>query len=224
MNSKIMLLSIAVLTVGLFAMPSTVSLISGQHAFIAYNDDNQTLSCVACHADVTVTGVHGNGTSYTDQLTNYTSNFNESRWLGTAGYANWEADKGASCRGCHVPGQVNTSLVIPLNSGGGNLTNVTGVHIAVRAQCTNCHDQAAYGFNSSSNPVEAHRPLQASAENLTAGSSNLTYISSNDRACIVCHTWAGISGANFGTSLAEKGNFTTTVSRYDNGSWNVTYS
>jgi hypothetical protein len=227
MNSKIMLVSIAVLAVGLFAMPSTVSLISGQHQFISYDDDIQTLSCTNCHSDVTVTGVHGNGTTG-GYNTSITRTWNVSRWLGTS-YNDLATDKSASCRGCHVPGGVNTSLRIPQYTNGSyttgvNLTNVTGVHIAVRAQCTICHDQAAYGFNSSSNPVEAHKPLNDSAAALTAGSSNLTYVGGNDRPCIVCHTWAGINNANFSALLA-KGNFNTTVSRYaNNGSWNVTYS
>lgn len=231
MNSKIMLVSIAVLAVGLFAMPSTVSLISGQHAFIAYNDNNQTLSCVVCHADVTVTGVHGSDGDASwwnnSQSFKYNNTWNQTRWLGDY-FNNVSSDKSASCRGCHVPGRVNLSLRIPLNGSldnsttpWGTLSNVTGAHIAVRAQCTICHDAASSGFNISTG-IEAHRPLNDSAY---ATTSNLSRISMSDRVCIVCHTWAGISGANFGDYLAEKGNFTTTVSRYpSNNSWNVTYS
>lgn len=229
MNSKIMLVSIAVLAVGLFAMPSTVSLISGQHQFIAYDKTSDLTACATCHPEVTVTGVHGNGTTYVNLsngtgYTNYSRDWNVSRWLGVAGYTEYKAtnDKGATCRGCHVPGQVNTSLRIPLNSNGSNLANISNAtaHIAVRARCTNCHDLTADSFNSTG--VEAHRPLNEGT--VAASGSNITFISGNDRACIVCHTWAGISGANFGAALAEKGNFNTTVSRYTNGSWNVTYS
>ena len=54
MNSKrLLLLTIAVVAVGVFALPGTVSLFSGQHAW--YNISSQTynqIPCKKCHADV----------------------------------------------------------------------------------------------------------------------------------------------------------------------------
>lgn len=206
MNSKIMLVSIAVLAVGLFAMPSTVSLIAGQHAFIAYNGSATTTSCESCHGAVTVTGPHSN-----------TTKANNGSYWNTASNA---TDKTVDCRGCHVPGAVNTSLKIPLNNSGSNLTNVsnTTAHVAVRAQCTVCHDTAYAGLTGPG--PDAHKPLNDSAINTL---TNLSLILPSDRACIVCHTWAGVSGLEL-SALTEKGNFTTNVSRWANGSWNVTYN
>lgn len=48
MNSKILLLTVAVIAVGLFALPSTMSLFTGQHTFY----DGANVSCKKCHQDI----------------------------------------------------------------------------------------------------------------------------------------------------------------------------
>ncbi len=48
MNSKIILLSIAVVSVGLFALPNTMSLFSGQHTFTM----GENIQCNKCHQDI----------------------------------------------------------------------------------------------------------------------------------------------------------------------------
>lgn len=207
MNSKMLIFGIAVLSVGLFAMPSTVALLSGQHSFVEYNANSTTISCTGCHGDVAVTGIHTNRTQpVTGTLIVWSSTLADS--------------KDAQCRGCHVPGLVNTNLLIPLNGTVTNLSaiNEATVHIAKRATCTNCHD-LAYSRLTGSGP-DAHRPLNDSAVN---ANGNITYIQASDRACITCHTQAGISGANF-TELIAKANYNTSLSKDADGKWNVTYS
>jgi len=50
-SSNIVLLTVAVIALGIFAMPSTISLFAGQHTW--YNlTGNQSVPCEKCHADV----------------------------------------------------------------------------------------------------------------------------------------------------------------------------
>jgi len=67
MNSnKVALMVIAVVAIGIFALPSTVSLFSGQHTWYNLNDTGSQVPCEKCHADIddemisTDNGVHRN--------------------------------------------------------------------------------------------------------------------------------------------------------------------
>ena len=65
-SKKIALMAIAVVAIGIFALPSTVSLFSGQHSWYNLNDwsaGHTTVPCEKCHADIaaemeTHTGPH----------------------------------------------------------------------------------------------------------------------------------------------------------------------
>ena len=53
MNSKrLLLLTVAVVAVGVFALPGTVSLFSGQHAWYGISEQKNEIPCKKCHADV----------------------------------------------------------------------------------------------------------------------------------------------------------------------------
>ena len=53
MNSKrLLLLAVAVVAVGVFALPGTVSLFSGQHAWYGISGPENEIPCKKCHADV----------------------------------------------------------------------------------------------------------------------------------------------------------------------------
>ena len=52
MNAKLMLVLIAVLGVGLFALPQTVALFSGQHTFVNIDPTGNQIECTKCHGDV----------------------------------------------------------------------------------------------------------------------------------------------------------------------------
>ena len=53
MNSKrLLLLTVAVVAVGVFALPGTVSLFSGQHAWYGISGPENEIPCKKCHADV----------------------------------------------------------------------------------------------------------------------------------------------------------------------------
>ncbi|MCZ7381395.1 MAG: hypothetical protein O8C64_07485 [Candidatus Methanoperedens sp.] len=115
MNSKIILLSFAVIAVGLFALPSTLSLFSGQHTF--YNGSQ--VQCSKCHQDI----------------------YNE---FATADAKMPHKDK-ANCGGCHrtTTGTganiSNNSWKLTSSSTGVTGTVVFKAHSAVTVECLACH-------------------------------------------------------------------------------------
>lgn len=167
MNSKILLLSVAVISVGLFAMPTTLSLFAGQHTF----DKGADVKCEKCHQDIygeiAGTGKYGVSTAHT-ALT--------------------------ACQGCHEIGNISQ---VPIGKNGTNQkyygwfnrTNLSGAHAAVTMECAGCH----YGVPANiSRSNEAHAPFYNAslAESSTNGTNMLT---GANEACVGCHTHININ-------------------------------
>ena len=115
MNSKVLLLSVAVIAIGLFAMPSTLSLFSGQHTF--YNGSE--VNCEKCHADIYSELGSGSGST-----------------AHTAGVF-------SQCEYCHKTNTTNLSVPINgtanANYTGTNVTDNGQAHAAVTMECIACH-------------------------------------------------------------------------------------
>ena len=114
MNSKVLLLSVAVIAIGLFAMPSTLSLFAGQHTF--YNGSD--VKCEKCHADIYSELSTGGGTAHT---------------LGVFD----------QCEYCHKTNTTALAVPIngtnTSNYAGTNVTNNTQAHAAITLECITCH-------------------------------------------------------------------------------------
>ncbi|MDO9097961.1 MAG: NapC/NirT family cytochrome c [Candidatus Methanoperedens sp.] len=186
MNSKILLLSIAVISVGLFAMPSTLSLFAGQHTF---DKAGNTTICAKCHSDI-ISEIN-NGAFHKSLI--------------TAG------SSGNECKGCHTTATVAGNLIqrgnqtgngsatvfVGLNLGSGNFTQANGTnysvglaHAAVTVECVSCHYAVVF-------TNDAHKEF---ADN----TSSMTYLKGSNEACIGCHTksrmeitWVRKGGYNF---------------------------
>ncbi len=199
MNSKILLLSIAVVTVGLFAMPSTLSLFAGQHTF------KGTPQCNDCHSDVKTElslatahtsiyagtnnceGCHQSGgvNASTIPMGNFTGNFTGTQDVG------WNASTG--------------NFTYP------NASNVTyAAHAAITLECVFCH----MGVNTSFTD-DAHKPL---ADQVPTG-----LMKGKNAVCIMCHskalktiTFVRYNGTNIGF------NFTNRNVTWSNGTINTT--
>ncbi len=68
-NRRLLLLAIAIVAVGVFALPSTVSLFSGQHRWYNLSTGTNDVPCEKCHADVAeemnaLAGPHTGETGY----------------------------------------------------------------------------------------------------------------------------------------------------------------
>jgi len=51
-TNKIALLAIAIVAIGIFTLPSTVSLFSGQHSWYDLSGGGNQVPCEKCHADI----------------------------------------------------------------------------------------------------------------------------------------------------------------------------
>lgn len=201
MNSKMLLLSIAVVSVGLFAMPSTLSMFSGQHTF---DKAGNTSVCAKCHSDVYI---EIQGGSYHKSLIDDTT---------------------YQCKGCHTSDRINSSLIYAGNrSASGAKYNYTtstnlagldlttgkfiyanstdnatgynfggGIHSAVIVECVWCH-----GAVNMTN--DAHSVFQAN-------SSSATQLSGSNELCVGCHTkalyqfnWVRKGGFNYTYDFAN---------------------
>lgn len=191
MNSKILLLSVAVISVGLFAMPSTLSLFAGQHTF----DSGSQVSCAKCHQDI----------------------YNELSGA-VARYGTSTAHKGTTlleaCGGCHKTGNISQ---VPLGKYANgtkyyawyNRTNLSGAHAAVTMECVGCHSGVVAELTNSS---EAHMPYYYNATD-----ANSTIMTGANEACVGCHThttvkatWRRSTGFNMTVNESITGIYTIT--------------
>lgn len=195
MNSKILLLSIAVISVGLFAMPSTLSLFSGQHSFINGSD----VLCTKCHQDV-----------YTELSTTSVSTAHRTTAL-------------KDCQGCHTTGTINnvpkgdnTNISFSTN------INTSSAHSAITLECVSCHQAVATNLT---NSAEAHSKfylnssytVNSSAFLATANQTSVALKGANT-ACIGCHTHAVVN-VTWQRSVGYN-----IVANSTAGNWSLTFS
>lgn len=171
MKNRSLLLLIAVVLVGLFALPNALSLFSGQHSFDKAG--NGTI-CVKCHSDVAAE-------------------------LKGSTYHKFTDTSGEKCKVCHSSGTINSSLIpsgngtygstanysVGLNITNGTFTYTNGtvrtglrLHAAVTLECVNCH----YGVNFTD---DAHKPFYTDT-------SNKTWLKGANEACYGCHTMVNV--------------------------------
>jgi len=170
MKNRTLLLLIAVILVGIFALPNALSIFAGQHSFDKAG--NGTI-CQKCHSDV-----------YSE--------------LSTASTYHKSISSNATdpCKACHSAGYVSASLM-PLGNktngtgtdnvginistgvwqnGTGLTTTFTGIHAAITVECVSCH----YATNFTN---DAHKPFYDNAS-----SPANTWLKGGNEACVGCHT------------------------------------
>jgi len=201
-NRKIVLLLVAVLAIGLFALPSTIAMFGGQHNWYDLGDDGNQVPCEKCHADIYDeignTGPHKNMSCWychrTSNLTGYT--YASGDGVGSTPGQEAHAASTVECMECH--------------GGFAESDDCGSCHFGEEAhpdewlddtQCGNCHlgyagsahhgdTLAAGGFNMTVYSVDtgvnaAHMAFvqDADADPLMEGANE---------ACITCHTHTAI--------------------------------
>lgn len=172
MNSKVILLSLAVVAVGLFALPSTMSLFAGQHTWV----DLDQFKCQKCHEDI-----------YTE-LSN------------SAYHGGFETSYGNACARCHVTtpngNKTGANLTAQQWQKKSGTTTTAAInftaHSAITVECLACHGTSNRTFNStaqtwSNNPAiglqsdqEAHKAFYyASVSNKSVGDVNYSSLAAN---------------------------------------------
>ena len=212
MNSKVLLLSVAVIAIGLFAMPSTLSLFAGQHTFYSGSE----VDCGKCHQDIE--------TEITMSPTAHTT-------------AELQL-----CEGCHKTNTTALNELIPYdgqNNATDSATNFTGInittnaqaHAAVTMECIGCHggvDEELTGTDA------AHTAFYYGAnysEVGNGGNQSAVNLKGSNTACVGCHThaiinvtWVRAAGYNLqsnatgaGWELAFSMNYSANVTNYSAG-------
>jgi nitrate/TMAO reductase-like tetraheme cytochrome c subunit len=169
--SKLTILMIAVIAIGIFALPAAFSVNTGQHTFRQINPDAPADFCNQCHVA---------GDSVTTELA-----------ASQNGIYNgpMKIHSSLNCGNCHELTQgYGTSFP------GSGITKTE--HAAIIPSCLKCHDAgdaAGLGFDVPAELMgakEAHRPFwEASVAANTPSAAN-----TDDLACLGCHTAVPKSG------------------------------
>lgn len=211
MSRNILFLGLALIGLGLFIIPSTLSMFAGQHSW--YDPSDRGLPCDKCHLmeRYEIMGTSGpHSTLYggvSKKIYNSTANYNGTEGF-IGGSAFWgEDDLNDRCYGCH---QVGASFPItsPLN-----LTNTTWadrndtVHAAIVIYCVDCHSWVDDAFNES---LSSHNKFYYELNTTDSG-----LVKGGNSACIGCHTSTGVN-----VSWTRRTNITFTADKSD-GSWSL---
>lgn len=179
-NGKIALLAIAVVAVGTFALPNTMSLFSGQHTWYQLGSGNK-LPCKKCHADVmdelSSSGIHAdlNSTGSTENGDCYACHrANKSITYATASNkqpgTKAHAASTVACMLCH---QYNASQAVHANAGpfAGGFVNPGSNY-----NYTNATSEGGYA---------AHQNFINRSVDSALGTEDME---DANEACIACHT------------------------------------
>ncbi len=212
MKSKIMILGIAVVAIGLVALPQTLALLSGQHNFYdvlsnnVYNNTgnvNTAIPCAKCHADV-----------YAE--------FNQPNENGTTNLLNQGHLTLQGCQGCHMTDGPNPNINGDPNATGTPNANVT-FHAAAAPACISCHSGDA--GDESMGALNATLIFNGKEEVHTAfanGANTSGLLKDANEACIACHTHVAVK-ISWSKAYMMTFNATETVNTSANSShsWTV---
>jgi hypothetical protein len=176
------LIAIALVGIGLFVLPSTLSMFAGQHSW--YDPNNNGIPCTKCHflemEELSTSG--GPHSPNYNSILNSSAVYNFTAGAGFNGSTDFWGGAATNdrCYGCHqVTGSSNPAS--PLYDSWANQNDT--VHAAVAVLCTDCHPWVVNELKAG-----AH---QAFYEDLNA--SQVGGLEKENQACIGCHTHVGVN-------------------------------
>ena len=190
-TNKIALLAIAVVAIGIFALPSTVSLFSGQHSWYDLNDPGSQVPCMKCHGDIddemrdTDNGVHRNLASPgcdCHRVTGTGVADGDGTGLANPGTTSHAAET-IACMLCHEY-ETRTGNVSSYPFAGG--FNSTLVYDFLGAPPIGDDDRYNYTGGNSTGEYAAHNDFIR--ESIKDG-----LMTDSNEACIACHTRIGVN-------------------------------
>ena len=193
-SNKTVFLSIALLAIGMYFLPTTLSLFSGQHTFVGGVGEYSNVSCRKCHEDIYVQVLAEGQTDIPHQSL-------------------------SSCQTCHRTGNVWGGFAGanfgPLGEQETNVTANPEAHAAVTVECVFCHTLVVEDL--STNPREILGSDEAHQTFYNA-SNQSTILKGGNEACIGCHThtmvnvtWVRKTGYNMNVDILS-------------GTWNLSYT
>ena len=218
MNSRgLLLLTIAVVAVGVFALPSTVSLFSGQHAWYGISEPENEIPCKKCHADIyeemQQTGAHLKMADACElchrTCFNMTYNWSSGLYEKSQGYVYASGEgTGATpgvqahavstieCMDCHAIPKDGSFEWVPGIEPGGHW-----MYPEYSGRCAACHwageydgdfiSAGGFGFNTTDDDNPNRNPgagKHAAHKAFVLDSINNTELEGSNEACIACHT------------------------------------
>jgi len=182
-RQKIVVMAVAIVATGIFALPSTVSLFSGQHSWYDLSAQGNNVPCEKCHADIgdemVSPGAHANikceGCHRTDARVGYAKD-------GTGGVEPGQGAHAASTQEC----MVCHARIKPSNF----------THDYISYDCSDCHGTpwtapAAGGFNMTGNSADTGE--KAAHLQFVRDSMDEELMEGANEACIACHTRVGVN-------------------------------
>ncbi len=222
MKSKgIVLLAVAIVAVGIFALPSTVSLFSGQHTWYDLSPSSNDLPCEKCHGDIaeemsafigphtgeTGFGLECGGCHRVPPIEHQDPSFESFTYAsgdgsGAVPGVESHAASTIACMYCHSG---DKSGIMHTNAVGFNCyTCHSGVHggrYTNREDCIRCHGNAATGhvyyvppaggFNLTTNSTDTGE--KAAHRKFVLDAMNETLMDGANEACLACHTRIGVN-------------------------------
>ena len=184
-RNKIALLMVAIIAIGIFALPSTMAMFGGQHNWYDLGPTGNDVPCIKCHADVYdefgMTGVHGT-------------------LSGGAASNETGPNPDAACGACH-----RTDLTGYVYASGDGTGSTPGqeAHAASTIACMECHEEGtiypwAGGFENFTtsefdyNNSVAGYGSKAAHNDFVEGAIADPLMEDSNEACITCHTHVAI--------------------------------
>ena len=180
--NKNLMLVVAIVGIGLFVLPSTLSMFAGQHSW--YDPEDNGIPCQKCHflEEEELAASEGpHDPTYTGLL-NMSADYN-----GTVGEVGGTDFWGGTttndrCYGCHqTTGSANITHDLYDTWGDQNDT----VHAAVAVWCIDCHPWVETELT---DDTAAHKAFY---ENLNTSGTNI--LQKPNQACLGCHTHVGVN-------------------------------
>jgi nitrate/TMAO reductase-like tetraheme cytochrome c subunit len=205
MNSnKVALMLIAILAVGIFALPSTVSLFGGQHKWYDLGPTDNNIPCTKCHADTYVefsgTGVHamlgsGLASNDSDNITAPNDACMYCHRTGSATFAKGDTSAATPGEEAHAASAV-ACMYCHEYQPDFDLVNVTDELLApgffaggFRDMSTNTTSNFSYTNSSAT----GYTPGSLAAHNeFIEGAIDDSMMTDSNEACIACHTYVAI--------------------------------
>ncbi len=180
--NKNLLLLVAIIGIGLFVLPSTLSMFAGQHSW--YDPKDSGIPCQKCRfleAEELAASGGPHDPNY-DGLLNSSANYNGT--VGSMGGSDFWGGTTVNdrCYGCHqTTGSVNASHDLADSWANQNDT----VHAAVAVWCIDCHPWVESELNNSN---AAHRDFY-----IDLNASGTSLLQKPNQACLGCHTHVGVN-------------------------------
>ncbi|MFO7966589.1 MAG: hypothetical protein R6U44_03215 [Archaeoglobaceae archaeon] len=191
-TGHLVLIMVALFTMGMVVLPTTVSLLAGQHTFYEVNEGYES-RCVKCHADIYEELKGGSNHSTVD---------------GQSGFS------GKECLGCHRANVTITYANASIDQPGEE------AHAATTTYCGYCHfDQnnnfdapIAGGFGLSN--LQPDTGIYASHNSFVIQSKKEKMVSNYSESCIACHTNCNVE-INFNTTVKSRVSVKNTVNGWE---------